>query len=287
MTSPSPSPSIASPGPAAKKTKAMELQGKVTIVTGATSGIGLAIAKAFFEKGATLVVTGSRSESDALPALNEISSGNKAAVAYCQADMTRPEEAANKIIQFTLEKFGRVEILINNAGIQHVSPLESFPVEKWNEVMDVNLNSCFHLIRLSIPLMKRNPDRWGRIVNISSVHGVVASVNKAAYVTAKHGLNGLTKVVALETAADTAITCNSICPGFVFTPLVQKQIETRAQQKGISFEAATLDLVGEKQPSKRFTTPEQIADMAIFLCSESASNLTGAVQIMDGAWTVQ
>ena len=177
-----------------------------------------------------------------------------------------------------------------------------FPVEMWNKVMNVNLNSGFHLIRLALPYMKNNKGSYGRIVNISSVHGVVGSINKSAYVAAKHALNGLTvinyiiiqlalislqKVVALETASNTRITCNAICPGWVKTPLVEKQIETRAQQKKITIEEATADLLGEKQPSKRFTTPEAIGDMVVFLCSESGQNVTGSIQIMDGAWTTQ
>eukprot|EP01124_Arcella_intermedia_P009493 TRINITY_DN1618_c0_g1_i2.p1 TRINITY_DN1618_c0_g1~~TRINITY_DN1618_c0_g1_i2.p1 ORF type:complete len:159 (-),score=38.12 TRINITY_DN1618_c0_g1_i2:83-559(-) len=157
----------------------------------------------------------------------------------------------------------------------------------WDKVIAINLTSCFHMIRLALPHMKNNPGRWGRIINISSVHGVVASVNKAAYVTAKHGLNGLTKVVALENASDTHITCNAVCPGWVRTPLVEKQIEHRAKTKEITIEDATMDLLSEKQPSKRFTTPEHIGDMILFLCTNAASNITGSIQVIDGGWTVQ
>jgi len=156
----------------------------------------------------------------------------------------------------------------------------------WDKIIAVNLTSCFHLIRLCIPIMKNNINKWGRIINISSVHGIVASIYKSAYVSAKHGLNGLTKVVALETASDTQITVNAICPGWVKTPLVDKQIEVRAVQKNISIEEATKDLLGEKQPSKRFTTPEQIGEMVVFLCSQNGDNITGSIQLMDGGWTI-
>jgi len=263
------------------------LEGKVAIVTGSTSGIGLGIAKCLAQQGASLVLNGSRSIEDAKDLLAQFKNDYKVKAIYCQADFSKPEQAAKTIIDACVQAFGTIHILVNNAGIQHVSNVEEFPPEKWDNVITVNLTSCFHTIRLALPIMKKNANKWGRIINISSVHGVVASVNKCAYVAAKHGLNGLTKVVALENAADTAITCNAICPGWVQTPLVQKQIEARATQKGITIEQAIIELVGEKQPSKRFTTAEQIGEMVVFLSSEAASNLTGSEQIMDGGWTVQ
>ena len=206
------------------------------------------------------------------------------------------------------QELNTVHILVNNAGIQHVSSVDTFPTEKWNEIINVNLNSSFHLMRLSIPLMKLNAHSFGRIINMSSVHGIVASTNKSAYCAAKHGLNGLTKVAALENAKS-GITVNAICPGFVRTPLIDKQIEVkmrfpeklshqtnlfllqkkkqiRAKEKKMTIEEAATDLVSEKEPSGRFTTPEQIAGMVMFLCSEAAANITGAEMKMDGAWTV-
>jgi len=263
----------------------MTLEGKIAIVTGSTSGIGLGIAYSLAAQKCNIVLNGSRPESETT-VRKDIENLYSVKTVYAQADFSDPEKAAQIVIDTAVKAFGTVHILVNNAGIQHVSPVDSFPVDMWNKVINVNLNSCFHLIRLSLPLMKNNPNKWGRVINISSVHGVVASVNKSAYVAAKHALNGLTKVVALETTADTQITSNAICPGWVKTPLVEKQIETRAIQKQLSIEQATADLLGEKQPSKKFTTPEQIGEMVVFLCSPSASNITGSIQLMDGAWTV-
>jgi len=265
-----------------------DLSGKCAIVTGSTSGIGLGIAKCLAQKGCSVLLSGSRGAKEAEEAIKEVTqslSNNKAKVVYCQADFTKPQAAAEAVIKCCVDAFGTVHILVNNAGIQHVSDVEHFPPEKWDELIAVNLSSVFHMTRLAIPHMKKNENKWGRVINISSVHGVVASINKVAYVASKHGVNGLTKVVALETAADTRITANAICPGFVHTPLVQKQIEARAAQKNMTLDAATADLIGEKQPSKRFTTVEQIGEMVLFLCSEAASNLTGQQQLMDGAWT--
>jgi len=262
------------------------LEGLCAIVTGSTSGIGLGIANRLAAQGCNIVVNGTRSaEETTVPHDLEIQFNVK--TVYCKADFSDPEPAAKALIKAAVDTFGTVDILVNNAGIQHVSPVDSFPVEMWDKLISVNLSSGFHLIRLAIPIMKQKPNKWGRIINISSVHGLVASVNKAAYVASKHGMIGLTKVVALETASDTQITCNAICPGWVRTPLVEKQIETRAKQKELSIEAATADLLGEKQPSKRFTSPEQIGDMVVFLCSSSGSNITGSAQVMDGGWTTQ
>ena len=189
-------------------------------------------------------------------------------------DMVRKAEAT----------FGKVDILVNNAGIQHVSPIEDFPVEKWDAIIAINLSSAFHTTRLTLPKMKAA--NWGRIINVASAHGLVASAQKSAYVTSKHGILGLTKVVALETAT-TGVTCNAICPGWVLTPLVQKQIDDRAAREGISVQKAKLDLVSEKQPSQEFVTPDQLAALAVFLCSDAASQVRGVAWNMDGGWVAQ
>eukprot|EP01112_Ceratiomyxa_fruticulosa_P017995 TRINITY_DN569_c0_g1_i1.p1 TRINITY_DN569_c0_g1~~TRINITY_DN569_c0_g1_i1.p1 ORF type:complete len:300 (-),score=55.17 TRINITY_DN569_c0_g1_i1:57-851(-) len=262
----------------------MSLLGKVSIVTGSTSGIGLGIAKSLGKQGSSLVVHGSRDEDEAKAALDELR-GISPKVVYCKADLSKGGEAAAMLVNSAMENFGRVDILVNNAGIQYVSPIEDFPPEKWDLVLSVNLSSAFHLIRLVVPLLKKNEGKWGRIVNISSVHGVVASIHKAAYCAAKHGLNGLTKVVGLELAADTHITCNAVCPGWVHTPLVQKQIDVLSEKLGVSNEDATKHLLAAKEPSQKFTTTEHIGDMVVFLCSEAASNITGSELKMDGGWT--
>ena len=204
-------------------------------------------------------------------------------VGYYGADMSKPDEIA-RMIHFAETEKGGVDILVNNAGIQHVSPIEEFPTERWDAVIAINLSSAFHTMRLALPHMKAR--RWGRIINIASVHGLVASVNKAAYVAAKHGLVGLTKVVALETAT-TGVTVNAICPGWVLTPLVQEQVDARAQQDGLSNEEAARHLLGEKQPSLQFTTPQQLGEMAVFLCSPAGDNIRGATFNVDGGWTAQ
>jgi 3-hydroxybutyrate dehydrogenase len=203
--------------------------------------------------------------------------------AFCAADIARPAEAAS-LIERTVLEFGAVDILVNNAGIQHVAPIEDFPLEMWDAVLATNLSSNFHTIRAALPGMKgRN---WGRIVNIASVHGLVASVQKAAYVTAKHGVLGLTKVVALETAT-TGVTCNAICPGWVLTPLVQKQIDDLALRESITGAEAKQRLLAEKQPSLEFATPDQIGALAVFLCSDAAAQIRGAAMTIDGGWSAQ
>jgi len=262
------------------------LSGKCAIVTGSTSGIGYAIAKSLASKGCNIVITGSRPIEKAQQTVNDLQKEYNVKVIYCQADLSKPQEAAEVLIKATVNQFGTVHILVNNAGVQHVSPVDTFPPSEWDRLIATNLTSAFHLIQLSLPLMKKNVNKWGRIVNISSVHGLVASINKAAYIASKHGLNGLTKVVALETAADTQITANAICPGWVNTDLVRKQIQTRAEQKKISFEEATESLL-EKQPTRRFTNCDAIGDMVVFLCSEAGSNITGSEQVMDGGWSTQ
>lgn len=204
-------------------------------------------------------------------------------VFYNAADLSRPEECA-ALVEDAEARLGRVDVLVNNAGIQHVAPVESFPVDRWDAILAVNLSAAFHTIRKVLPAMRRRG--WGRVLNIASTHGLVASVGKAAYVAAKHGLVGLTKVVALETAGS-GITCNAICPGWVLTPLVQSQIEARAKAEGVALEQAERELLAEKQPSGVFTTVEQIGALAVFLCTEAASNLTGASIPVDGGWLAQ
>ncbi len=259
------------------------LKGKTALVTGSTSGIGLGIARALAAQGADIVLNGF-GEAGAIEKLRAgIESEFKVRAIYSGADMSKPAEIAAMVKDAT-EKLERVDILVNNAGIQHVSPIQNFPPEKWDAVIAINLSSAFHTIRAALPqMLERN---WGRILNIASAHGLVASVDKSAYVTSKHGLVGLTKVVALETAR-TGVTCNAICPGWVLTPLVQAQIDARAKNEGIPAEKAKLDLLGEKQPSLEFVTPEQLGGLAVFLCSDAAAQLRGQAIAMDGAWTAQ
>src|SRR5215207_7615993 len=239
------------------------LKGKTALVTGSTSGIGLGIAKALARQGANIVlngfgdVEGPKSEVQALGAK----------VAYHGADMSKPAEIED-MMKYAAAQFGRVDVLVNNAGIQHVAPVEDFPPERWDAIIAINLSSAFHASRLALPAMKAA--NWGRIINLASVHGLVASAQKAAYVAAKHGLVGLTKVIALENAT-TGVTCNAICPGWVLTPLVQKQIDQIAMRDGISGDTAQAKLLGEKQPSLEFATPEQIGALAAFLCSDAAA----------------
>ncbi|HTP84058.1 MAG TPA: 3-hydroxybutyrate dehydrogenase [Alphaproteobacteria bacterium] len=259
------------------------LKGKVAVVTGSTSGIGLGIARSLARNGADLLLNGfgDKAEIDRLKVALADEFGVK--VYYSPADMSKPNEVAI-MIQYATTALGRVDILVNNAGIQHTAPIESFPPEKWDAIIAINLSSAFHAIRALMPQLKiRN---WGRIINIASAHGLVASEHKAAYVAAKHGLIGLTKVVALETAT-TGITCNAICPGWVLTPLVQKQINDRAAQAKISVDQAKAELLSEKQPSKEFATPEQMGELAAFLCSDAASQIRGVAIPVDGGWTAQ
>ncbi len=259
------------------------LEGKVAIVTGSTSGIGLGIARALAAQGAAVLLNGF-GEAAAIGRLrDELAAAHGVRIAYSAADMGRPQEVAAMVAQATAE-LGRVDILVNNAGIQHVAPVHEFPPERWDAVIAINLSAAFHAIRAALPqMLERN---WGRIVNIASVHGLVASVQKAAYVAAKHGLVGLTKVVALETAT-TGVTCNAICPGWVLTALVQKQIDDRAAREGIPVAQAKRDLLCEKQPSEEFATPEQIGALTVFLCGEAAAQIRGQALAVDGGWTAQ
>lgn len=259
------------------------LQGKTALVTGSTSGIGLGIANALAAQGANIVFNGFGDAGDieSLQASTAKQYGVK--TAYHGADMSKPEQIA-ELMTFAAERFGAVDILVNNAGIQHVANIEDFPIEKWDAVIAINLSSAFHTTRLALPAMKSG--NWGRIINIASAHGLVASAQKSAYVAAKHGIVGLTKVTALENA-QTGITCNAICPGWVLTPLVQKQVDAKAEQGGIPVEQAKRNLLMEKQPSGEFVTPEQLGALAVFLCSDAASQVRGAAWNMDGGWVAQ
>ncbi|WP_448206328.1 3-hydroxybutyrate dehydrogenase [Azospirillum sp. sgz302134] len=261
----------------------MSVKGKVAVVTGSTSGIGLGIARALAGAGADVVLNGF---GDA-KAIEELRAGIKAEfgvrAGYHGADLSKPEEIRD-LIGYAETEFGAVDILVNNAGIQHVAPVEEFPPERWDAVIAINLSAVFHGIHHALPGMKRRG--WGRIINIASAHGLVASANKSAYVAAKHGVVGLTKTVALETVG-TGVTCNAICPGWVLTPLVQKQIDALAAARNLSNEDAGRELLSEKQPSKSFVTPEQLGGLAAFLCSDAAAQMTGASVSMDGGWTAQ
>jgi 3-hydroxybutyrate dehydrogenase len=261
----------------------MNLSNKVALVTGSTSGIGLGIARTLASDGANILLNGFGDPALIDKLLTEFKSEYKVKASYSAADMSKPAEIAAMVAQAARE-LGGVDILVNNAGIQHVAPVEEFPAEKWDAVIAINLSAAFHAIRAALPHMKAQ--KWGRIVNIASTHGLVASAQKAAYVASKHGILGLTKVVALETAT-TGITCNAICPGWVLTPLVQKQIDERAAREKISVEKARVELLREKQPSLEFATPEQIGAAALFLCSPAAAQIRGIALPVDGAWTAQ
>ena len=259
------------------------MKSKTALVTGSTSGIGLGIARALAARGANLVLNGfgDAAQIESLRAGLEREFGVQ--VAYEGADLMQPAQIESMTASVTA-RFGGIDILVNNAGIQHVSAVENFPVERWDAVIALNLSAAFHTIRCALPGMRARG--WGRIINIASAHGLVASADKSAYVAAKHGIVGLTKTVAIETAR-TGITCNAICPGWVLTPLVQKQIDARAAQSGISPQQAKIDLVSEKQPSAEFVTTEQIGELAVFLCSPGADQVRGVAWAIDGGWTAQ
>ncbi|QLQ00950.1 MAG: 3-hydroxybutyrate dehydrogenase [Burkholderiaceae bacterium] len=255
------------------------LKGKTALVTGSTSGIGLGIAQALAREGANIVLNGFGDVDGARASIEALG----APVSYHGADMSRPADI-EAMMQHAAQTFGRVDILVNNAGIQHVARVEDFPPEKWDAILAINLSSAFHTTRLALPAMRAA--NWGRIINIASVHGLVASAEKSAYVAAKHGLVGLTKVTALETAT-TGVTCNAICPGWVLTPLVQKQVDAKAAALGLSNEDAKRQLLGEKEPSMQFTTPEELGALAVFFCSAAAANVRGVAWNMDGGWVAQ
>jgi len=259
------------------------LKNKVAIVTGSTSGIGLGIAKELATLGADLVLNGFGDAGQIETIRSGIEREHGVRVIYDDADMSR-EQAVRGLIARTIETFGRLDILVNNAGIQFTAPIEEFPAAKWNAILDINLSAAFHGIAAAVPQMKKQ--RWGRIVNIASTHGLVASTHKAAYVAAKHGLVGLTKVVGLETAGS-GVTCNTVCPGWVRTPLVEKQISDIAAQKHISQKEAAEEILAEKQPSLEFVSPSQLGGTVAFLCSPAADQITGTAISVDGGWTAQ
>jgi 3-hydroxybutyrate dehydrogenase len=255
------------------------LKGKCALVTGSTSGIGLGIALAMARQGANLVLNGFGDAQG--PKAQVEALGVK--VGYHGADMSKPGDIAD-MMAYAEREFGGTDVLVNNAGIQHVAKVEDFPADKWDAIIAINLSSAFHTTRLAIPGMRKKD--WGRVINIASTHGLVASAQKSAYVAAKHGIVGFTKAVALETAT-TGITVNAICPGWVLTPLVQKQIDDRASREGISVDKAKIDLLAEKQPSLQFVTPEQLGEIAVFLCTPAAQNVRGATWNVDGGWLAQ
>ena len=259
------------------------LKNKAALITGSTSGIGLGIAHALAAQGADIMLNGFGEPTVIQELIKTLSEEHHVRVLHHGADMSRPQEIED-LIRITESKLGRIDVLVNNAGIQHVAPIETFPVDRWDAVIAINLSSAFHSIRCALPGMKKRG--FGRIINLASVHGLVASAQKSAYVAAKHGLVGLTKVVALENA-QTPITCNAIGPGWVLTPLVQKQVDARAAAKSLSNTDAKHDLLIEKQPSGEFVTPEQLGQLAVFLCSDAASQVRGVAWNMDGGWAAQ
>jgi len=259
------------------------LRGKTALVTGSTSGIGLGIAQALARQGANLVLNGFGDTEEPLRLVAEAGKAHGITVSHHGADMSKPGEI-EAMMAVAAQATGRVDILVNNAGIQHVAPIQDFPSDKWDAIIAINLTSAFHTTRLALPGMQAA--NWGRIINIASAHGLVASAQKSAYVTAKHGIVGFTKVAALENATS-GITVNAICPGWVLTPLVQKQIDERAAREGKSVDEAKRDLLGEKQPSLQFTTPDELGELAVFLCSPAADNVKGVAWQVDGGWTAQ
>ncbi|WP_331371848.1 3-hydroxybutyrate dehydrogenase [Sinorhizobium chiapasense] len=256
---------------------------KTAVITGSTSGIGLAIAKAFAKTGANIVLNGFGAPDEIRAVTDEVAGLGSGTVIYHPADMTKPEEIAD-LMATAAARFGGVDILVNNAGVQYVEKVEDFPVEQWDRIIAINLSSSFHTIRAALPGMKTKG--WGRIVNIASAHGLVASPFKSAYVAAKHGIMGLTKTVALE-VAENGITANSICPGYVLTPLVEKQIPDQARTRGITEAQVVNDVMLKGQPTKKFITVEQVASLALYLASDDAAQITGTHVSMDGGWTAQ
>jgi 3-hydroxybutyrate dehydrogenase len=257
------------------------LRGRVALVTGSTSGIGLGIAEALADQGCIVVLNGFGGEAAILAALDALRQRSGAEARHCAADAS-DGSAVTKMCRSVIAEFGRLDILVNNAGIQHVAPVESFPPEKWDAILALNLSSAFHTIRAVLPSMRQHG--FGRIINIASAHGLVASPFKSAYVAAKHGLIGLTRTVALE-CAEADITCNAICPGYVYTPLVESQIEAQARAHGIDREAVIRDVLLAQQPNRRFAAVEEIGALAVFLAGPGAASITGAALPVDGGWT--
>jgi 3-hydroxybutyrate dehydrogenase len=257
------------------------LAGKVALVTGSTSGIGLGIARALAAAGAAVVLNGFGAAEEIAKTKDDLAREYGVKVGYSPADMSKPKDIGD-MIGSTLLEHGRLDILVNNAGVQHVAPLEQFPPEKWDQILAINLSSAFHTIRMALPAMRERG--YGRIINIASAHSLVASPFKAAYVAAKHGIVGLTKVVALE-AAEQGITCNAICPGYVYTPLVEAQIDGQAKAHSISRDQVIRDVLLAQQPNKRFATVEEIGALTAFLAGEAAASITGTALPVDGGWT--
>jgi len=257
------------------------LKGRTALVTGSTSGIGLGIAEAFAKGGAHIVLNGFGRADDIEALRAKLAADHGVTVRYDAADMTRPGEIET-MVKKAIAEFGAVDVLVNNAGIQHVAPIEEFPVEKWDAIIAINLVASFHTIRHALPAMKKR--KWGRVINIASAHALVASPFKSAYVAAKHGVAGLTKTVALE-VAETGITVNAICPGYVRTPLVERQIPDTAKARGITEEQVVRDVLLAAQSTKKFVTVEQVASLAAYLASDDAASITGAILSVDGGWT--
>jgi len=258
-----------------------ELEGETAIVTGSTSGIGLGIARALARRGANVVLNGFGDAGEIEIVRGALASENEVEVAYDGADMSKPE-AIHRMIEHAAAHFGRIDILVNNAGIQHVAPIEEFPLAKWDAILAVNLSAAFHTTRAAFAGMKSRG--WGRIVNVASAHALVGSPFKSAYVAAKHGVLGLTKVTALE-GAEHGITCNAVCPGYVWTPLVEKQIDDQARSHGIPRDQVIRDVLLGQQPTKKFATVEDIGALTAFLCSDAAASITGTAMPVDGGWT--
>ena len=259
------------------------LKGKVAIVTGSTSGIGLGIATSLAAQGADVMLNGFGDPGAIERTRSQLQVQHGIMAGYSPADMSKPAEI-RELVAKTRADLGPVDILVNNAGIQHVAPVDEFPDDRWDAIIAINLSAAFHATKAALPDMRQR--KWGRIINIASAHGLVASGGKAAYVAAKHGLVGLTKVTAID-AANHGVTCNAICPGWVLTPLVQQQIEARARTANMSVDAAKEELLREKQPMLQFSTPEQIGALAAFLCGDGAATITGAALSVDGGWTAQ
>ena len=257
------------------------LSGKSAIVTGSTSGIGLGIARGLAAGGANIMLNGFGDAAEIEAIRAELAGEHNIKVLYSPADMTKPQDIADMVAQAENE-FGSVDIMVNNAGIQYVAPIEEFPIEKWDAILAINLSSAFHTTRLALPAMKKNS--WGRVVNIASAHALVASPFKSAYVSAKHGIAGLTKTAALE-VAEHGITVNAVCPGYVMTPLVEKQIPEQAKARGITEQQVISDVLLAAQPTKRFVTVEELAAVVTFLCTDNAKSITGITLPVDGGWT--
>jgi 3-hydroxybutyrate dehydrogenase len=256
-------------------------KGKTALVTGSTSGIGLGIAARFAAGGANVILNGLGDTKDIERLRKELSAKNRVSVVYDAADMSKPDAIA-AMMKTAIAEFGAIDILVNNAGIQHVAPVDDFPVARWDAILAISLSAAFHTVRAALPAMKEKG--WGRIVNIASAHALVASPFKSAYVAAKHGIAGFTKTVALE-VAERGITVNAVCPGYVLTPLVEKQIPDTAKARGISTEAVVRDVLLAAQPTKKFVTVEEVAALTAFLCSNEAASITGAVLPIEGGWT--